>query len=168
VAGRELSTAEMIDWYGDLVERYPIWSIEDGLTEDDWDGWIELTAALGDRVQLVGDDLFVTDPATIARAADRKAGNAALIKPNQIGTVTDTLKAIQAARDAGFPQMVSHRSGETTDTFVADLAVGCGCGQLKAGAPARGERVAKYNRLLEIAAAEPGLPYGLPTPAAVT
>jgi enolase len=160
LGGRERTTAQMIDWYAELVERYPICSIEDGLTDNDWDGWIDLTAKLGDRVQLVGDDLFVTDPATIAEGAGRRAGNAVLIKPNQVGTVTDTLEAIDAARRAGFAQMVSHRCGETTDTFIADLAVGCGCGQLKAGAPARGERVAKYNRLLEIAAAAPDLPYG--------
>lgn len=156
------SSQDMIDWYGQLADRYPIWSIEDGLDEDDWNGWTALTKALGERIQLVGDDNLVTDPATISAAAHRKAGNAALIKPNQIGTVTETLAAIQAARDAGFAQMISHRSGETMDTFVADLAVACGCGQLKSGAPARGERVAKYNRLLEIAAVEPRLAYGLP------
>jgi enolase len=162
VGGRSRTSRQMIDWYGELVDRYPICSIEDGLAEADWDGWVALTDGLGSRIQLVGDDIFVTDPATITAAAERGAGNAALIKPNQIGTVTETLAAIEAARAAGFGQMISHRSGETSDTFIADLAVGCGCGQLKAGAPARGERVAKYNRLLEIAAAEPGLGYGPP------
>ncbi len=159
--GQPRSSAEMVGWYSELVDRYPIWSIEDGLAEDDWDGWATLTAALGKRIQLVGDDIFVTDPATITRAAAANIGTAALIKPNQIGTVTETLAAIDAARTAGYPQMISHRSGETTDTFIADLAVGSGCGQLKSGAPARGERVAKYNRLLEIAAAQPALPYGI-------
>ncbi len=134
--------------------------IEDGLGEDDWDGWQNLTARLGDRVQLVGDDIFVTNPAIIAKAIDRSVGNAALIKLNQIGTVTETLEAIAVCRERGYAQMISHRSGETTDAFIADLAVAIGCGQLKSGAPARGERVAKYNRLLQIAA-EPQLPYGL-------
>jgi enolase len=156
------TTQELIDWYTKLVDRYPICSIEDGLAESDWDGWTALTSQLGQRIQLVGDDIFVTDPATITAAASRGAGNAALIKPNQVGTVTETLAAIAAARTAGFTQMISHRSGETGDTFIADLAVGCGCGQLKAGAPARGERVAKYNRLLEIDYAEPNLDYGCP------
>jgi len=161
VAGQSLTTAAMVGWYAEAVTRYPIWSIEDGLAEDDWEGWAALTERIGTKVQLVGDDIFVTDPATIRLAADRRVANAALIKPNQIGTVTETLLAIETARLAGYAQMVSHRSGETTDTFIADLAVGSGCGQIKAGAPARGERVAKYNRLLEITAAEPSLPYGL-------
>ncbi len=162
VAGQKLTSAEMIERYAQITRRFPVWLIEDGLAEDDWDGWAELTTRLGERVQLVGDDIFVTNPAIIAEAIDRGIGNAALIKVNQIGTVTETLEAIATCRRGGYAQFVSHRSGETTDTFIADLATGSGAGELKTGAPARGERVAKYNRLLEIAAAYPGLPYGLP------
>ena len=150
----------MINRYEDIITRFPVWSIEDGLAEDDWDGWIELTGRLAGRVQLVGDDILVTNPAIVAEAITRKAGTAALIKLNQIGTVTETLHTMRLCRDAGWAQMVSHRSGETEDTFIADLATGTGCGQLKTGAPARGERVAKYNRLIEIEATEV-LPYGL-------
>jgi enolase len=163
VAGQKLTSAEMIERYAQITERFPVWLIEDGLAEDDWDGWAELSARLGDRVQLVGDDIFVTNPAIIAEAISRGVGNAALIKVNQIGTVSETLEAIATCRRGGYAQFVSHRSGETTDTFIADLATGSGAGELKTGAPARGERVAKYNRLLEIAAAHPGLPYGLAT-----
>jgi enolase len=137
-------------------------SIEDGLGEDDEDGWIALTARLGATTQLVGDDIFCTNPAIIIRAIGRHIGNSSLIKLNQIGTVTETLQAMAICRQAGYRQFVSHRSGETEDYFIADLAVGTGCGQLKTGAPARGERVAKYNRLLEIAAAAPNLHYGMP------
>jgi len=162
--GELYTTAEMIDRYADLIERYPIWSIEDGLAEDDWDGWQQLTHRLGDRVQIVGDDIFVTNPAIIADAVARKVGNAALIKVNQIGTVTETLEAMTVCRAAGYAQMVSHRSGETTDAFIADLTVATGCGQLKSGAPARGERLAKYNRLLAIEAEHPDMPYGLAAP----
>jgi enolase len=140
----------MVDWYEELTTRYPIWSIEDGLAEDDRAGWVALTERLGARVQIVGDDIFVTDPVTIEKAIGDGIGNAALIKVNQIGTVTETLRAIEVCRRHGYAQMVSHRSGETVDDFIADLAVGAGCGQIKAGAPARGERVAKYNRLMEI------------------
>jgi enolase len=160
VAGQALSTGDMVELYADLVERFPLWSIEDGLAEDDWDGWAALTQRLGDRVQLVGDDIFVTNPAIITDAVARHVGNAALIKVNQIGTITETLDALAVCRDAEYAAMVSHRSGETEDSFIADLTVGSGCGQLKSGAPARGERVAKYNRLLEIADAFPDLPYG--------
>jgi enolase len=160
VAGQKLTSGEMVDWYDTLTREYPIWSIEDGLAEDDREGWIDLTARIGDRVQIVGDDIFATNPATITEAIAEKIGNAALIKVNQIGTVTETLQAIAVCREAGYAQMVSHRSGETTDDFVADLAVGAGCGQIKAGAPARGERVAKYNRLMQIEEST-GLPYGL-------
>jgi enolase len=163
VGGQKLTSAEMIERYAQITERFPVWLIEDGLAEDDWDGWAELTRRLGERVQLVGDDIFVTNPAIIGEAISRGVGNAALIKVNQIGTVTETLEAIASCRRGGYAQFVSHRSGETTDTFIADLATGSGAGELKAGAPARGERVAKYNRLLEIAAAHPGLPYGLAT-----
>jgi enolase 1/2/3 len=165
VAGQKLSSAEMIERYDQITRTFPVWLIEDGLAEDDWDGWAALTARLGDRVQLVGDDLFVTNPAIIAEGISRGVANAALIKVNQVGTVTETLEAMAVCRRAGYGQFVSHRSGETTDTFIADLATGSGCGKLKTGAPARGERVAKYNRLLEIAAAHPALPYGSPVTA---
>ena len=162
VAGQALTSDEMIERYAQITDRYPVWLIEDGLAEDDWDGWVALTRRLGERIQLVGDDIFVTNPAIIADAISRGVGNAALIKVNQIGTVTETLAAIATCRDGGYAQFVSHRSGETTDTFIADLVVSAGSGELKTGAPARGERVAKYNRLLEIAAAQPGLRYGMP------
>jgi len=152
VAGESLSTDDMIDRYEQMVADFPIWSLEDGLAERDTDGWVRLTGRLGDRIQLVGDDNLVTNPAIIARAVADGAGNAALIKVNQVGTVTETLEAMAVCRRAGWAQMVSHRSGESVDSFIADLAVGTGCGQLKSGAPARGERVAKYNRLLEIGA----------------
>ena len=160
VAGQALSTDDLITRYEQMVVDFPVWSLEDGLAEGDWDGWQRLTERLGDRVQLVGDDIFVTNPAIVTEAIDRSVGNACLIKLNQIGTVTETLRTQAICREAGYAQMVSHRSGETADAFIADLTVATGCGQLKSGAPARGERVAKYNRLLEIAAAEPGLPYG--------
>ena len=160
VAGESLSTDDMIDRYEQMVADFPIWSLEDGLAERDTDGWVRLTGRLGDRIQLVGDDNLVTNPAIIARAVADGAGNAALIKVNQVGTVTETLEAMAVCRRAGWAQMVSHRSGESVDSFIADLAVGTGCGQLKSGAPARGERVAKYNRLLEIEAAG-RLPFGL-------
>jgi enolase len=163
-SGTRLTTDEMIERYDVLTTNYPIWSIEDGLGENDWDGWEKLTARLGERIQLVGDDLFVTNPAIIREGITRKAANSALIKLNQIGTVSETLEAIAVCRSAGFTQFVSHRSGETADTFIADLAVASGCGQIKTGAPARGERVAKYNRLVVIEAEVPGLPYGLAPP----
>jgi enolase len=161
VAEQKLTTSDMIERYAQIAERFPVWLIEDGLAEDDWDGWKALTTRLGEQIQLVGDDIFVTNPAIIADAIARGVGNAALIKVNQIGTVTETLEAMATCRRGGYAQFVSHRSGETTDTFIADLAVSSGCGELKTGAPARGERVAKYNRLLEIAADMPSLPYGL-------
>ncbi|MFC9464887.1 phosphopyruvate hydratase [Streptomyces coelicoflavus] len=161
VAGDILTSDQLIDRYEDVIDRFPVWSIEDGLGEDDWDGWARLTERLGHRVQLVGDDNFVTNPSIIAEAIEKKVANASLIKVNQIGTVTETLEAIRISRDAGYAQMVSHRSGETEDAFIADLAVGAACGQIKSGAPARGERVAKYNRLIEIATTAPSLPYGL-------
>jgi enolase len=161
VAGQLLSSADLIERYAQIVSRFPVWLIEDGLAEDDWDGWAGLTRRLGHQVQLVGDDIFVTNPAIISDAIKRGVANSALIKVNQIGTVTETLEAMATCRRAGYAQFVSHRSGETTDTFIADLAVGSGCGELKTGAPARGERIAKYNRLLEIAASQPDMPYGL-------
>ncbi len=160
VAGETLTSGDMIDRYQAIIDDFPVWSLEDGLAEGDWDGWVRLTERLGERLQIVGDDLLVTNPGIIAEAIKRRAANSALIKVNQIGSVTETLAAIAACRDAGWSQMVSHRSGETEDTFIADLVVGSGSGQLKTGAPARGERVAKYNRLIEIEVATP-MPYGL-------
>ena len=160
VSGDLLSSDDMIDRYQAIINAFPVWSLEDGLAESDWDGYVRLTERIGQRVQLVGDDFLVTNPTIIVGAVERKAGNAALIKINQIGTVTETLDAMRICREAGWAQMVSHRSGETEDSFIADLAVGSGCGQLKSGAPARGERVAKYDRLIEIEAGE-ALPYGL-------
>ena len=160
VSGVPMSSADMIDRLAAIAEDFPVHLIEDGLGEDDETGWIGLTARLGERIELVGDDIFCTNPAIITRAIGRGIGNASLIKLNQIGTVTETLEAMAVCRRAGYRQFVSHRSGETEDHFIADLAVGTGSGQLKTGAPARGERVAKYNRLIEIAASEPGLRYG--------
>ncbi|GAA4392825.1 phosphopyruvate hydratase [Tsukamurella soli] len=157
-----LTSTDMIDMYSTLLDDFPIWSIEDGLAEYDDEGWRALTDELGDRVQLVGDDNFVTNPTIIEAAASDGVANAALIKVNQIGTVTETLEALRVCRRHGYGAMISHRSGETTDSFIADLAVGSGFGQLKSGAPARGERIAKYNRLLSIAEANPGMAYGLP------
>jgi enolase len=155
-------TSELIGRYQRMLGSYPIRSIEDGLAESDRQGWRMLTAAVGAWTQVVGDDLLVTDPDRIRAAAREQLATAALIKPNQVGTVTQTLEALAAARQAGWSAMISHRSGETTDTFIADLAVAAGTGQIKAGAPARGERVAKYNRLLEIEATSGrGLAYGL-------
>ena len=141
---------DLIADYARLVDEYPIVSIEDGLAEDDWDGWVALTIRLGERVQLVGDDLLVTNPRRLERGIELGAGNAILVKLNQIGTVSETLQAIRTARGAGWAQVISHRSGETEDTFIADFAVATGAGQIKTGAPARGERTAKYNRLLRI------------------
>jgi enolase len=161
VNGALLSSAELIARYEAMVDRFPIWSIEDGLGEQDPEGWKRLTAVLGECVQLVGDDNFCTNPAIIRAAIAEGIANAALIKLNQIGTVTETIEAMQVCRDAGYGQMVSHRSGETPDPFIADLAVATGCGQLKTGAPARGERVAKYNRLIRIEAERADLAYGL-------
>ena len=147
---RTLDTEELINLWSTWVTRYPIVSLEDGLAEADWPGWRSLTARLGSRVQLVGDDLLVTNPTFIARAIEEQAANAVLIKLNQIGTLTETIGAIDMARGAGWGAMISHRSGETEDTTIADLAVAMGTGQLKTGAPSRSERVAKYNRLLRI------------------
>ena len=144
------SSRGMVDFYADLAARYPIVSIEDGLAESDWDGWSEITRELGGRLQLVGDDLFVTNPAILQEGIRKKVGNAILIKLNQIGTLTETREAIDLARRSGFACVVSHRSGETEDTTIADLAVALNLGQIKTGAPARSERVAKYNRLLRI------------------
>ena len=148
--GRVLSTDEMIELWADLVDRYPIVSIEDGLDEEDWAGWSRLTARLGDRVQLVGDDLLVTNPAFVRRAIDERAANSVLIKVNQIGTLTEAMDTVALAQRNAWTAMVSHRSGETEDTTIADLAVAVGSGQIKTGAPARSDRVAKYNQLLRI------------------
>jgi enolase 1/2/3 len=148
--GRTLSPDEMVAYWEDVAARYPIVSIEDGMDEEDWDGWRELTGRLGDRCQLVGDDLFVTNPERLRRGIDTGAANSILIKVNQIGTLTETLEAIQMARDAGYTVVISHRSGETEDTTIADLAVATGAGQIKTGAPSRSDRVAKYNQLLRI------------------
>jgi enolase len=161
IAGQRHTSADVVARYARLVEDFPLWSIEDGMAEDDIEGWRLLRGQLGDRVQIMGDDLFVTNALLIAEGAHAGLANSALIKLNQIGTVSETLRAIRTCRDNGMTAQVSHRSGETTDDFIADLAVGCGCGQLKAGAPARGERVAKYNRLMAIARQEPTLHYGL-------
>ena len=162
VGGETLSSDELIDRYISIVDEFPVWSIEDGMAENDTVGWHKLTAALDDRVQLVGDDNFVTNPKLITSAVRDGIGNAALIKVNQIGTVSETLEALAVCRQSRYGAMISHRSGETGDSFIADLAVASGCGQIKSGAPARGERVVKYNRLLEIADAAPDLPFGLP------
>ena len=148
--GRTLDPEEMVAFLKDWTERYPIVSIEDGLAEDDWSTWTLLTAEIGDKVQLVGDDLFVTNTSRLARGIDEKAANAILVKLNQIGTLTETLEAIEMAHRAGFRSVTSHRSGETADTFIADLAVATNSGQIKTGAPSRVDRVAKYNQLLRI------------------
>jgi enolase 1/2/3 len=161
VAGEMLSNGQLTDRLAAITQEFPVHLIEDGLGEDDDDGWIALTKRLGGKVELVGDDNFCTNPAIITSAIERGIANASLIKLNQIGTVTETLQAMAVCRNAGYRQFVSHRSGETEDSFIADLAVGTGCGHLKSGAPARGERTAKYNRLLEIAAGAPDLRYGM-------
>jgi enolase len=148
--GQARSSQQMTEYYADLVSSYPLVSIEDPLDEDDWEGWTAITEALGDRVQLVGDDLFVTNPTRLQRGIDTGAANALLVKVNQIGTLTETLDAVSLAQRNGFRCMMSHRSGETEDTTIADLAVATDCGQIKTGAPARSERVAKYNQLLRI------------------
>jgi enolase len=148
--GRTLSSEELAAYWAEMAERYPIVSIEDGMDEEDWDGWKMLTERLGERLQLVGDDLFVTNTERLRRGIELGVGNSILVKVNQIGTLTETLDAIKTARDAGYTAVMSHRSGETEDTTIADLAVGTGCGQIKTGAPSRSDRVAKYNQLLRI------------------
>jgi len=150
--GRTLDAAALVKLYGDWQRRYPIVSIEDGMAEDDWEGWKHLTDAIGDKVQLVGDDLFVTNVTRLKEGIDRGVANSVLIKVNQVGTLTETLEAIELAREAGYSAVISHRSGETEDTTIADLVVATGAGMIKTGAPARSERVAKYNRLLQIEA----------------
>lgn len=148
--GKDISSTEMIGIYSQWVEKYPILSIEDGLAEHDWDGWDQLTQKLGKKIQLVGDDLFVTNPIFLKKGIERKVANSILIKLNQIGTVTETLETMKMAKGAGYTQISSHRSGETEDTFIADLAVGTDCGQIKTGSASRTDRIAKYNQLLRI------------------
>ena len=148
--GRKLSSDGMAELLADLVDRYPIVSIEDGMAEEDWDGWSAHTAALGDRCQLVGDDLFVTNTERLRRGIDEGVANSILVKVNQIGSLTETLEAVRLAATNGYTSVMSHRSGETEDTTISDLAVATNCGQIKTGAPARSDRVAKYNQLLRI------------------
>ena len=148
--GKSLTSDEMITYYSDLVSNYPLVSIEDPLDEDDWSGWAKLTAELGEKIQIVGDDLFVTNPERLAKGIKSKTANALLVKVNQIGTLTETIDAVNMAHENNYKSMMSHRSGETEDTTIADLAVALNCGQIKTGAPARSERVAKYNQLLRI------------------
>lgn len=148
--GSELSGEEMAQVYAELIDEYPIVSIEDPLDENDWDGYVNLTREIGDKVQIVGDDFFVTNPQRLREGIDKGAANALLVKVNQIGTLTETFDAVELAHRNGYRTMMSHRSGETEDTTIADLAVALSCGQIKTGAPARSERVAKYNRLLRI------------------
>jgi enolase len=144
------STSQMVEWYAKLVEQYPIVSIEDGMGENDWEGWKALTDAIGDKVQLVGDDLFVTNSSFLARGIAEGVANSILVKVNQIGTLTETIDAVALAQRFGYSAILSHRSGETEDTTIADLAVALGAGQIKTGAPCRTDRVAKYNQLLRI------------------
>ena len=148
--GRTLTTDEMIDYWADLVEKYPIISIEDGLAEEDWDGWVKLTKRIGNKVQLVGDDLFVTNTERLKKGIELGAANAILVKVNQIGTLTESLEAIETAKEAGYACIVSHRSGETEDSTIADLVVATNAGQIKSGAPCRSDRIAKYNQLIRI------------------
>jgi enolase len=148
--GRTLSAADMAGYWAEMAERYPIVSIEDGMDEEDWEGWRALTERIGERVQLVGDDLFVTNTERLSRGIEQGVANSILIKVNQIGTLSETLAAIRMAEEAGYSAVMSHRSGETEDTTIADLAVATGCGQIKTGAPSRSDRVAKYNQLLRI------------------
>ncbi|MEY3362768.1 MAG: enolase, partial [Actinomycetota bacterium] len=148
--GKTMTATQLCDWWSALVERYPIVSIEDAMAENDWDGWSQLTAALGKKVQLVGDDLFVTNAQRLQQGIDAKVANSVLVKVNQIGTLTETLATVALATAEGYTSVMSHRSGETEDSTIADLAVATNCGQIKTGAPARSDRVAKYNRLLRI------------------
>ena len=147
---KTVTAEQLIEYYGELISKYPIISIEDGLSENDWDGWKILTEKLGDKIQLVGDDLFVTNPKRLQMGFEKKVGNAVLVKPNQIGTLTETLEVIKAAASHGYAAVISHRSGESEDTTIADIAVATNAGQIKTGAPCRTDRVAKYNRLLMI------------------
>lgn len=155
--GKSLSSEEMIDWLEALVNEFPIVSIEDGLAENDWSGWQQLRARIGDRIQLVGDDLLVTNTSLVQKAIDEHAANALLVKPNQIGSLTETIQAVSMAQDAGWKTVMSHRSGETEDTTISHLAVGLGCGQIKTGSLSRTDRIAKYNELLRIAESDTSL-----------
>lgn len=155
--GKSLSSEEMIDWLEALVNEFPIVSIEDGLAENDWSGWQQLRARIGDRIQLVGDDLLVTNTKLVQKAIDEHAANALLVKPNQIGSLTETIQAVSMAQDAGWKTVMSHRSGETEDTTISHLAVGLGCGQIKTGSLSRTDRIAKYNELLRIAESDTSL-----------
>lgn len=157
--GSQKSAAEMVDWYAQLCQRFPIISIEDGLNENDWDGWKVLTERLGQKLQLVGDDLFVTNEKLLRRGIEEKVGNAILIKPNQIGSLTETINTVMLAKRAGYGTIISHRSGETEDTSIAHLAVGLGAGQIKTGSLSRSERIAKYNELMRIAEDRPELKF---------
>jgi enolase len=148
--GRELDAGSLVDYYEELLRDFPIVSLEDGMAEDDWEGWALLTSRLGSRVRLVGDDVFVTNPELLKKGIEEGVANAILIKLNQIGTLTETLEVMRMAQSAGYLRIISHRSGETEDTTIADLAVATGCGLIKTGAPARTDRVCKYNRLLRI------------------
>jgi enolase len=150
--GSKKTTDEMVAIYDEWIDAYPLVSIEDPLNEEDWEGWTKFTAQVGDKIQVVGDDLFVTNPKRLAKGIETKAANSLLVKVNQIGTLSETLDAVELAHRAGFTCMMSHRSGETEDTTIADLAVATNCGQIKTGAPARSERVAKYNQLMRIEA----------------
>ncbi|MFQ3329374.1 MAG: enolase, partial [Candidatus Poriferisodalaceae bacterium] len=147
---RSLDSNEFVEYLSDLCDRYPIISIEDGMDEEDWDGWFQLTQSLGTKIQLVGDDLFVTNTERLSRGIDKGVANSILVKVNQIGTLTETLETVELAKSNSYSSVMSHRSGETEDTTIADLAVATNCGQIKTGAPARSDRVAKYNQLLRI------------------
>jgi enolase len=149
-SGNQISSHELIEWYENLMSRYPLYSIEDGLSESDWNGWRDMKKELGSRVKIIGDDIFTTDPQRIWYGIEKDCAMGAIIKPNQIGTVTETLQAIQLCKDNEWDVIVSHRSGETNDTFIADLAVGTSATHIKTGGCSRGERMAKYNRLLQI------------------
>ena len=159
---RDMTSTHMVQWLEKLAGQYPIASIEDGCSEHDWDGWQQLTTSLGGSIQLVGDDLLVTNTALLSRAIKSNAGNAILIKPNQIGTLTETMTAVAMAQKAGWGTIMSHRSGETEDTTIAHLAVGLGCGQIKTGSLSRSERLAKYNELLRISELDPALALAQP------
>ena len=160
--GKSLSSEEMIDWLETLVNEFPIVSIEDGLAENDWSGWQQLRARIGDRIQLVGDDLLVTNTSLVQKAIDEHAANALLVKPNQIGSLTETIQAVSMAQDAGWNTVMSHRSGETEDTTISHLAVGLGCGQIKTGSLSRTDRIAQYNELLRIAESDNSLQLARP------
>ena len=147
---KKFTSEELIQYLNELTQNYPISSIEDGLDENDWEGWVNMTSVLGDVIQLVGDDIFVTNPKRLIKGIERKAANSILIKVNQIGTITETLKAIKLASESNFSSVISHRSGDTEDSLIADFAIGTGVGQIKTGAPSRSERVSKYNRILMI------------------